>query len=59
MDSLAGVMWHLSDAWRRREEPNVSLVHYDDLTADLTGHAPRRRNRIALCVPHQNRPKMA
>ena len=30
-------MWHLSDAWARRGEPNVLLVHYDDLLADLEG----------------------
>ena len=36
-DSLPGVMWHLSDAWARRHEPNVLLVRYDDLLADLDG----------------------
>jgi len=36
-DSLPGVMRHLSDAWARRGEPNVLLVHYDDLSADLEG----------------------
>jgi aryl sulfotransferase len=35
LDSLPGVMWHLRDAWSRRGEPNVRLVHYDDLLADL------------------------
>jgi aryl sulfotransferase len=35
LDSLPGVMHHLSDAWVRRDEPNVLLVHYDDLQADL------------------------
>lgn len=35
LDSLPGVLWHLSDAWDRRAEPNVVLVHYDDLVADL------------------------
>ena len=35
LDSLPGVMWHLSDAWSRRHEPNVLLVHYDALRLDL------------------------
>jgi aryl sulfotransferase len=35
LESLPGVMHHLSDAWVRRAEPNVRLVHYDDLSADL------------------------
>ena len=38
---MAGVMWHLSDAWARRSEPNVLLIHYDDLTADLDGQMRR------------------
>jgi hypothetical protein len=41
MDSLPGVMWHLSDAWGRRDEPNVVLVHYDDLSTDLEGEMRR------------------
>jgi hypothetical protein len=28
-------MYHLSDAWARRERDNVFLVHYADLTRDL------------------------
>lgn len=35
LDSLPGVMWHLSDAWSRRAHGNVTLVHYDDLLDDL------------------------
>lgn len=41
LDSLPGVMWHLSDAWARRGEPNVVLVHYDDLSGDLGGQMRR------------------
>jgi hypothetical protein len=35
MDSLPGVMWHLSDAWARRKDAHIDLVHYDDLSDDL------------------------
>ncbi len=35
LDSLPGVMWHLSDAWARRTQANVILVRYEDLLADL------------------------
>jgi hypothetical protein len=35
LDSLPGVMHHLSDAWERRENANVFLVHYYDLSVDL------------------------
>jgi hypothetical protein len=51
MDGLPGVLWHLSDAWRRRSEPNVVLVHYDDLMADLEGQMRRLAHRLGLTVP--------
>jgi hypothetical protein len=41
MDSLPGVLWHLTDAWARLEQPNVLLVHYDDLLTDLSGQMRR------------------
>ncbi len=51
LDSLPGVMWHLSDAWRRREQPNIMLVHYDDLRADLDGEMRRIAGRLGIEVP--------
>jgi len=41
LDMLPGVMAHLSDAWARREEPNLLFVHYADLAADLEGEMRR------------------
>jgi len=41
LDSLPGFMWHLSDAWRRRAEPNVVMVHYADLERDLDAEMRR------------------
>ncbi len=35
LDSLPGVLHHLGDAWRRRDRPNIVLLHYTDLHADL------------------------
>jgi hypothetical protein len=51
LDSLPGVMWHLSDAWERRTEPNVVLVHYDDLVADLDGEMRRVARRLHMTPP--------
>jgi hypothetical protein len=51
LDSLPGVLWHLSDAWRRRDEPNIMLVHYDDLSADLDGEMRRIAARLGIAVP--------
>jgi aryl sulfotransferase len=53
MDSLVGVMWHLSDAWARRGEPNVLLIHYDDLSADLNGQMRQLAGRLGISVPEQ------
>ena len=51
MDSLPGVMWHLSDAWVRRNEPYIVLVHYDDLCADLEGEMRRLASLLDITVP--------
>jgi hypothetical protein len=56
MDSLPGVMWHLSDAWARRHDANVLLVHYDDLAADLGGEMRRIAGRLGIDVPEQTWP---
>jgi aryl sulfotransferase len=53
MDSLPGVMWHLSDAWARRGEPNVLLIRYEDLCADLPGHMRWLAGRLGITVPEQ------
>jgi aryl sulfotransferase len=53
LDSLPGVMWHLSDAWGRRNVPNVVLVHYDDLCADLDGEMRRLAALLGIGVPRE------
>jgi len=35
LDSFNGVFHHLTDAWSRKDESNVVLVHYADLLHDL------------------------
>jgi aryl sulfotransferase len=51
LDSLPGVLHHLADAWARRQEPNVVLVHYEDLEADLAGAMRRLADRLSFDVP--------
>jgi hypothetical protein len=53
LDSLPGVMWHLSDAWSRRGEPNVVLAHYDDLVADLGGEMRRFARILGFEIDEQ------
>jgi len=51
LDSLPGVLHHLTDAWARRDEGNVVLVHYADLLADLDGEMGRLAARLDLAAP--------
>jgi hypothetical protein len=50
LDSLPGVMWHLSDAWARRDQPNVVLVRFEDLSSDLDGEMRRLARLLDLEV---------
>jgi aryl sulfotransferase len=58
LDSLPGVMWHLTDAWRRRHEPNVLLVHYADLSADLDAEMRRIAAHLGIGVPDDRWPAL-
>lgn len=55
-DSLPGVMWHLADAWARRREPNIVLVHYEALEAGLGGEMRRLAQRLGISVRHHQWP---
>lgn len=58
LDSLPGVMWHLRDAWARRRQPNVLLVHYDDLLADLDGQMHRIAHWLNIEIPADRWPPL-
>jgi aryl sulfotransferase len=58
LDSLPGVAWHLSDAWARRDQPNVLLVHYDDLRTDLAGQMRAIADRLGADVPADRWPEL-
>jgi len=51
LDSLPGIMWHLSDAWARRGQRSVLLVHYADLLADLDGQLRWLAGQLGIAVP--------
>jgi hypothetical protein len=50
LDSLPGVCHHLSDAWARRDDPNVVLVHYADLSNHLDSEMRRVSGRLGIEV---------
>jgi aryl sulfotransferase len=45
------IILHLSDAWARRGEPNVVLLHYGDLSTDLQGQMRGLAARLGVTVP--------
>ena len=47
--TLGPLLHHMRTAWDRRHDPNVLLVHYADLTADLAGEL--LRVAAALRIP--------
>jgi aryl sulfotransferase len=53
LDSIRGVFWHDADAWARRGDPNVVLLHYADLSADLGGEMRALADRLEIAVPEQ------
>ena len=57
-DSLPGVLWHLSDAWARRGEANVLLMHYDDLSANLAGQMRWLAGRLGIAVAEETWPAL-
>ncbi len=57
LDTLPGAMLHLSDAWARRHEPNVVLVHYDELLEDLDGAMCRLSARLGIHVDEARWPR--
>jgi aryl sulfotransferase len=58
LDSLPGVMWHVSDAWARRADPGLAgptvlLVHYDELSADLESQMRQLAGLLGISVPEE------
>ena len=58
LDSLPGIFWHLGDAWQRRDTPNVVLMHYADLLADLGGQMRRLADRLGIEVSEARWPAL-
>ncbi len=58
LDSLPGVLWHLSDAWSRRATQDVVLVHYDDLVDDLEAEMRRVASRLGFSVSEETWPTL-
>jgi aryl sulfotransferase len=53
VSSLEGTLHHLQTFWDARDRPNIVLLHYDELSADLEGHMRALANRLAIDVPEE------
>ena len=49
---------HLDTWWPLRAEPNVTVLHYDDLLTDLEGEMRRLAERLAIDVPDDAWPRV-
>ncbi|RRR97561.1 sulfotransferase domain-containing protein [Glycomyces terrestris] len=58
LDALPGVMHHLGDAWNRRDQPNLLLVHYADLAADLEREMRRIADWLEIEVDPERWPEL-
>lgn len=58
LDTLPGALLHLSDAWARRDEPNIVLMHYDDLVTDLDGSMRRLAGSLGIPVDEERWPAL-
>jgi aryl sulfotransferase len=51
-----GHIAHVATYWARRQQPNVLLVHYNDLKADLAGEMQRIARFLDIEVPAEHWP---
>jgi len=55
---MKDMMEHLSDSWARRNEPNVILLHYDDLCGDLEKQMRDLAAGLGITVPEATWPSL-
>jgi aryl sulfotransferase len=55
---LAEMLRHMSAAWTLRHEPNVVLMHYEDLSANLAGQMRCLAARLGISVPEATWPDL-
>ena len=56
--TLPAVLESVSAAWARRDDPNVVLVRYEDLSADLEGQMRLLAVRLGITVPEVLWPRL-
>lgn len=55
---MKDMMEHLADSWAHRNEPNVILLHYDDLCGDLEKQMRDLATSLGITVPEATWPSL-
>lgn len=55
---LRFLVHHISSFWQERERPNVVMLHYGDLKADLEGEMRSLAERLGIDVPEERWPEL-
>lgn len=55
---LRAMVHHLKTFWEARKYPNIVLLHYDELKADLEGQMRRLSTRLGIDVPEELWPEL-
>ncbi len=56
--SLRSLVHHMNTVWPVRDDPNVHLMHYDDLQSDLGGNMRRLATTLEIEVPEVRWPEL-
>jgi hypothetical protein len=56
--NLRGTLHHVTTFWNVRDDPDVVLVHYDDLADDTQGEMRRLATRLGIDVPEARWPEL-
>jgi hypothetical protein len=57
-ESLAALVHHITTFWSRRDDPNVMMLHYDDLKADLDGQMRMVSAQLGIPVDERRWPAL-
>ncbi|THV43653.1 sulfotransferase domain-containing protein [Glycomyces buryatensis] len=55
---MAGMFRHIEGFWARRDDPNIVLLHYADLKADLEGQMRLLAGSLGIAVPEEVWPEL-
>jgi aryl sulfotransferase len=58
LNGLSGMLHHLSTFWQMRDQPNIVLLHYQEMQDDLEGTMRRLAARLGIEVPERKWPEL-